>query len=405
MLGKVIAMMAGIVLALALVPGVVSAADEKQGLSAPMTQARQTSAAAGQVLVRQTADLRPISASPAPAKWRIDRLQVEIDVLSSLFIDAYVTLGDYADSDEDALVKVQFGHRDGNNCRGIAAATKSEETDTYTRQHHLFGYTPSSWGPKPGEPWDCVIAVVTSPNGSTVHDILVGPLQNTYEAPRLAVGTIAVLGQKQKKLKISKGGWTPVEVTVANRGNRHAGRVTVTGTGRGLKVKKGSLDRVSEGGSSSAVVKVKKVGRKKPKSLVLTARAAGGVVAKRTIRVKQVKLPRKPSAGRYRGAGGDVRFQIRKGRVAGFSVTTLTRCGGYGTVPTYQQNTYNFPKRKIPRNGILTASARGKAYGTPWSTTLRMRVNGKKVTRGLFRYSGPGGCSTTESFTAKRAAR
>ncbi len=363
-------------------------------------------AAAGQVLVRQRATLtQHANGFPKTDKphWRLSRATIDIEVLSSLFIHAYVDLADYGIESEPAAVSVQFGYRQGTACDPKVA--EWSETDASTRQHHLFGYSPNGWGPKPSKPWECVLVATTTPDGRTLHDAMVAPLVNTYEAPRLRVGKVAVLGQAQKVLKVAKGGWTPVEVTVANRGTRDAGQVTVTAKGRGLKVKRGSLGRLAEGGSNSAVIQVKPVGRKKPGKLRITARAAGGVVAHRTIRAKRLKAPKRPAAGSYRNPSGTVRFSVKKGRVTGFRVTTRTQCGGYGSIPTYQQSTYDFPKRKIPRNGILTASARGKAYGTPWSTTLRMRAVGKKVTRGLFTYYGPGGCSAVEGFNAKRAGR
>lgn len=414
MIKNVVAVLSGVVLALALVPEVATAMpQEPRGplrLSTPMPQvAAVTPAAAGQVLVRQRATLTQHAAGyprpNTPPRWRIDRATIDIEVLSSLFIDAHVNLGSTAQSDDDAKVTVQFGYRSGGGCAAAPGADKWQGTDTHIWQHHLFGYSPSSWGPKPSTPWDCVLVATTTPDGTTVHDAMVAPLVNTYEAPRLAVGRVAVLGQKQRVLKVAPGGWTPVEVTVSNRGTRAAGRVTVTAKGRGLKVTRGSLDRLAKGGSNSAVIRVKPVGRTKPGKLRITARAAGGVVAHRTIRAKRVKAPKKPAAGSYRNGSGTVRFSLKKGRVTGFRVTTLTQCGGYGSIPTSQQTTYDFPKRKIPRNGILTASARGKAYGTPWSTTLRFRVAGKRVTRGLFTYHGPGGCSAFEGFNAKRTGR
>lgn len=411
MIRNVAAVLSGVVLGIALVPGVATAAPEEPrgplGLPVPMPQAAPVKpAVAGQVLVRQKASFRGSSPSSVPKRFRIGQVSVDVEVLSSLFIDAHVTLGDYAATDDEALVAVQFGYANAaKSCVGVASATKFEETDTYTLRYHLFGYTPSSWGEKPRTPWNCVIAATLDPDTLAVRDQQAGALVNTYEAPRLTVDKVAVLGQKQKVLKVAKGGWTPVEVTVANRGTRAAGQVTVTAKGRGLKVTRGSLDRLAKGGSSSAVIRVKPVGRKKPGKLRITAHAAGGVVVHRTIRAKRVKAPKRPAAGSYRNPSGTVRFSIKKGRVTGFRATTLTQCGGYGSIPTSQQTTYDFPKRKIPRNGILTASARGKAYGTPWSTTLRFRVAGKKVTRGLFTYYGPGGCSAVEGFNAKRTGR
>jgi len=95
-----------------------------------------------------------------------------------------------------------------------------------------------------------------------------------------------------------------------------------------------------------------------------------------------------------------VRFTIGAGRVRGFSVTTRTACGVVG-VPTYTQNTYNFPTTRIARRGIVDAQQRKALF----TVSLRLRVAGGKVTSGSFAYSGPAGCSATESFTATRRGR
>lgn len=416
MFSRVLATMAAVVTGVAVMSSPASAEPAPAALptssfAAPLAAPMQP-AAAGQVLVRQRATLTSanrVAGQPVPAaRWRIDRATIDVEVLSSLFADVTVSLGSTANHDGDAHVAVMFGHRDSaGSCN--PAAGQSETTSVFIREHDFFGSAPGAWGPKPSRPWECVIVATndgaSNPDNLVVHDMLIGWLSNTYEAPKLKVGAVKVLGQKQKKLKISKGGWTPVQVTIANRGTRAAGRITLRGKGKGLKVKAGSLSSLRHGSSATAVVRVKPVGRKKPKKLVLTAKAAGGVVAKRAVKVKQVKLPKKPRAGRYRSPDGTVKFRIRKGRVTGFSVTTQTQCGGYGTTPTHTQNTYDFPKRKIPRNGILTASAKGKAHGVPWSSSLQMRVDGAKITRAVFRYNGPGGCSATDAFKAKRVGR
>src|SRR5690606_10027579 len=155
--------------------------------------------APGSVLTWQKADIRRIGTTSVPRKWRIDRVQVEVEVLSSLFIEGRVSLGDYAGADGDAVVALQFGHVNGGVCRGIASATEYAQTGTYTWQHHFDGVTPSSWGAKPARPWDCGVAATLDPhNGQILHQ-LAGPLRNSYEAPKLKLGTVKVLGQKQKK--------------------------------------------------------------------------------------------------------------------------------------------------------------------------------------------------------------
>ena len=78
-----------------------------------------------------------------------------------------------------------------------------------------------------------------------------------------------------------------------------------------------------------------------------------------------------------------------------------TRCGIAPDPYTYTTNTYDFPTVKIPRNGIVQARSRGSNYGV----SLRLRIVGGKVTRGLFNYAGPAACSAASSFEARRIGR
>src|SRR5690606_25201256 len=129
------------------------------------------------------------------------------------------------------------------------------------------------------KPWDCAFAVVTSLDGTDIHDALTGSLTNSYEAPRLRVGQVSVLGQQQKRLKISTGGWTPVEVAVRNTGTRRSGKVTVSGKAKGLQVKSDSAGVLRDGARGSAVLLVRPKGKQRPGSLTITAKDKSGVQA------------------------------------------------------------------------------------------------------------------------------
>lgn len=390
--------------ALALLPGVATANDG--------VDREPASAVAQNLTTRVATNWRHEPGHPASGTpgHRITGAAVEIrsyDNSGTLFIDTAATLGTPSvPSDDPAGLAVQFGHwNSARACVGAAGAIEWSDTLASTRSHRLTGSTPSSWGPAPSKPWECV-RVLRAKNDQSLaagfHDVLVGTLPAAVaRAPRLKVGRTSVLGQNQKVLKVAPGGWTPVEVAISNVGTAKAGKVTVRGVGRGLKVKPGSLRSISDGTTHRALVKVKPAGRKKPRRLKLVARAAGGVVAERTVRIKQVRQPKRAAAGKYRGAKGRVTFTVSKGKVAKFRIRTLTRCNGYGNVADVKRNTYAFPKRAIPRNGILHASAKGKG----WSAHLQFRAVGTKVTRGTFRYYGPGGCVAAERFAAKRAGR
>ena len=76
---------------------------------------------------------------------------------------------------------------------------------------------------------------------------------------------------------------------------------------------------------------------------------------------------------------------------------TQTQCGGFPGLPTYTMNTYDFPKTKISKAGIVHDRDEGELYGV----NLEMLVSGSKVTRGRFSYSGPDRCFAVETFDAK----
>lgn len=390
------------VLACALVPGVASAADDN---------GRSTSVSASQTLVKQVAtNWRHEAGYPAagtPAGHRITAASADVDVHgSSLFIEARTSLGTPAVAPlDDAGLAVQFGHRNSaGGCVGSPGAIEWSDTIASTTNHRLTGYTPSSWGSAPSTPWNCVRVLRAKVDQSTTagfHDVLVGSLVNTYKAPKLKVGAVSVLGQKQKKLKIAKGGWTPVEVAITNAGTAGLGKVTVRGKGRGLKVRAGTLRSISDGTTHRALIRVKLAGRKKPKKLVLTARAAGGVVAQRTVKTKQIRQPKKAAPGRYKGGKGRIRFTVKKNRITQFRIQTIQRCNSYGNIGDANRATFAFPRRKIPGNGIVHSSAKGKG----WKAELQLRISGKKATRATFRYYGSGGCVAAEKFSAKRTGR
>ncbi len=401
MIRNVAAVVSGAVLALALVPGVTTADASVDRESA--------SAVAQNLVTRVATNWRHEAGQPSSEipGHRIAGAAVEIRSYDSgtLFIDAAATLGTPPVADGSGLA-VQFGHwNSARTCVGAAGAVKWSDALASTTNHRLSGSTPTSWGPVPSKPWECVRVLRAKEDKFLTrgfHDVLVGTLPAAVtRAPRLRVGRTSVLGQNQKVLKVAQGGWTPVEVAISNVGTADAGNVTVRGVGRGLKVKAGSLRSISDGTTHRALVKVKPAGRKKPRRLKFVARAAGGVVAQRTVRVKQVRQPKRATAGKYRGAKGRITFTVSKGKVAKFRIRTLTRCNGYGNVADVKRNTYAFPKRAIARNGILHASAKGKG----WTAHLQFRAVGTKVTRGTFRYYGPGGCVAAERFAAKRVGR
>ena len=75
------------------------------------------------------------------------------------------------------------------------------------------------------------------------------------------------------------------------------------------------------------------------------------------------------------GEDGPTRFTVMV-KLKGFRVTTQTTCGGYGSIPTYTQNTYDFPTTSIPGNGIVSRGVKGGGGDSAYSTHLEMYVVG-----------------------------
>lgn len=369
-----------------------------------------TAAASGQVLVKQTATMtganRIVDTQP-PSDRRIQRADVEIDVTGkpgsyTYFVGADVTLAEPPNTDELRLI-LGFGHRSGGPCTidtWVGNARTSAAIDEY---YINGGYNPDYFA-TPARPWDCVGVALTSNTAEplVVHDHLAADLKSTYQAPKLTVGKVALLGKNVKQLRLVRGVPTEVHVTVRNHGKVSAGRVRVTGKGNGKGVKVGTVrsgDALGPGRTTTLRIPIR-INARKARKVRLTVQG-GGVKGSRTIVVRPVKAPPRPLAGTYRSPDGRVHFRVRNGRIINWRGTMTTRCGIAPSPYTYTQNTYDFPARKIPRNGIVQASARGSNF----PTSLRLRIAGGKVTRGLFTYAGPAACSASVAFTARRVGR
>ncbi|MBN8866546.1 MAG: hypothetical protein J0H98_03230 [Solirubrobacterales bacterium] len=318
------------------------------------------------------------------------------------FVNGAVTLAGVPTSDPDAELNLGFGHRKGTVCE-LAALLTTDTGDYWGTRYEFVGYNPDYF-PTPSRPWECVAVFLDDSFSGTpptaTYDAFVAPLVDTRESPRLSVTRVDLLGQKQKTLRLVPGVATRIGVSFRNAGKVATGKLTVKGSGKGIRVRSQRTGPLASESSGSASVPVRLTGRQKKTSLRIVV-GDGSTRAVRKLRVVRVKPPRRPLAGSYRSPSGNVRFDVRGGRMIGWTGTMTTRCGGFPDPYTYSTNTYSFPSRKIPRNGILQTSARGSNYGT----SLRLRIVGGKVTRGLFNYAGPARCSASLAFEAKRAGR
>ncbi|MEO9323091.1 hypothetical protein ABFT23_06340 [Nocardioides sp. C4-1] len=300
-----------------------------------------------------------------------------------------------------SYLRVTFGHLDaGRSCQGDLELrtdttspsngfTRSGRTLRLVATERRFGY----------QDWDCAFAVLDlDTNGDasdgSVRSVLIGELTDVPARPVLAVTGVQLLDARA--LRLVRGVWTTIEVTVANRGRADAARVVLRGSGRGVQVRPTPVGVVRDDDDTTVQVRVRLTG-KRATTLRLTA-SGGGATASRSVRVARAKAPARPRPGTYRSADGDTTFSVSGGKIRGFRVRTTTRCGGYPDIPTTTYNTYSFRTVGVPRNGIVVAKEKGRLY----TARLQLRIAGGKVTQGRFSYAGPAACFAVERFTASR---
>lgn len=391
---------AAVALAMLTAPAAVASDDRARGTSSvdlPAPLPRQADGAG--VLVAQSAapSIRP-AGYPLPGATpgrTLAGASIEVEVLSqgsTYFPTATVVLGG-APGGYDGEVRFGMGLLSGQSCQ--VSWMGSDDLGSVSTTYSLNGGYNPSYFPTPARPFDC--ALVELREGTTTLDALIGPVTSTFESPALTIGDLELLDDPQRVLGLVRGVPTKVSVEVLNTGAVSARDVVVRGRGKGLTVSSETIESIDDEDGRASVVLTVRLKGKKPGRLTLSAEG-GGVSAERRVKVKQVRAPAPPRAGTYRDGSGDVRFAIKRGRVVGWIGTMQTTCGGYGTIPTYTQNTYDFPKTRVPRNGIVQRTKQGRSY----TTHLQMKVVGSRVTKGRFDYFGPGQCRASVAFTAKR---
>ncbi|GAA1507732.1 hypothetical protein [Nocardioides humi] len=302
-------------------------------------------------------------------------------------------------SAQNAYLRLTIGEYDSaGKCEGLI----EYHTQTYPAPSAGWSrsgatYTLSSTSEWLLDDYDCAFAAVASDltSSPTTYDLLGGTLHPEYAQPALQVTSVALLGKP--KLKLVPGVWTKVDVEVRNTGAGIAKNLTVSGSGKGVKVRPGSLS-YDLYPNSTGTVKVQVKLKKRAKGKLNLVVSSGAAAASTTVKVKPAKAPPALRAGTYRSKDKSVTFRVKRGKVVGFRVRTQTTCGGYPDFPTYTMNWYDMPTFKLPKSGVIDVTDKGDLY----TATLEGRASGKKV-KATFRYSGPDRCRATEAFVAKRA--
>jgi hypothetical protein len=319
------------------------------------------------------------------AHLRLVSAELSLDLEDDEFF-GNATLAAAPPSDQRPVVTYAVGRAERRTCNLHADQLHDYFSGTATT--YAAEDLPPSW-----ERADCAAAILTF-DGTPV-DVLVGSLAD--ELPRLRLGAPTLLGSR--KLRLVRGVWTRLDVPVTNRGPAEAFGVVVSGTGKGVKVRPGRLGYpLGVGTAGTASIRVKLVGPQRKSTLRLVVRS-GAARSGRPAVVRRVPAPPPPRPGRYRSRDAEVTLRISRGRpkVTEFSVRAQTTCGVYPDPPTTTWVTYDFPSTAIARNGIVDRRVHQERY----AVTLQLKAVGGKVTRGRFAYSGPGGCSAVESFTAR----
>lgn len=324
-------------------------------------------------------------------------------------LTATVTLRDELTAAADLVIVL--GKVRGTECTGDRHYSTATHEESFTRNGRVITLRRLNDAVVFNGDWDCAFVYTESVGGARL-DGLGGGLTPVYGTPKLAVTDVQVLRKKQKRLKLVRGVWTVVEVTVANSSQYGAPNVRITGKGKGMQVKPVSVGEVHRNGGKSTVrMKVRLKGKRKKSKLRLTAASPRGGSATRTIRVKRVKPAKRPANGRYRakvkGSKAKVTFRVKKGRVVNFRVRgARMTCRAPMQYPTYYTTNLTYPKKvKVPRSGVVDAKRAWKKGNAWYDAYLRMKASGKRVKQGNYTYVTANWCRTSIDFTARRVGR
>lgn len=295
------------------------------------------------------------------------------------------------DEAPEAFAGAGLGILDGSSCTIDTVDLSAVSRNLPERL--LYGSGDATGTPNAGA-WNCAALFVQDESGTITSDAYVSQLTVTTAEPQLSL-------KAPRKDRLVAGTWTEIPITVANAETSVVGArdVTVTGAGKGVKVKTLALDDLAAGSDASPYLWVKLM---KPKAkLTVTVRELGSPVTTSNVKLSRRAAPARPLSGAYHGGGAS--FTVKAGKVRGFRISTATTCGGYPDLPTYSSNTYDFPTVGIPRNNEISRGDGGdQGSEADYSVHLRLTFVGRGKARGQFTYDGPARCRASDVFVVKR---
>lgn len=226
--------------------------------------------------------------------------------------------------------------------------------------------------------WDCAEAWIAY---QPVNEIVVGQFAYVQD---LGGADLKIQGLSAPVLGERAGKWVRVRVEVRNGGDGEARNVRVTAKGKSMSIKKktikvGAINRRSTKYGVEFRVKLKGA---KTRKLVLTAKATGGNVTKRTI-----KIARKPKPKRYKSLVGKYFW--------GFASTTLSSYTGWDTQTVWFVNK-RYAHIGAPKNGKKPKCARTSKVCKRYK--YNARTGQARIGKQRFKV-------TTAGFTAKLSAK
>lgn len=369
----------------------------------PLLGTTPAAAAPDQRIAKKTATLTTSVAgfpTSSEAGRQIRRADVQVHYADSgtVALEVDVALKGAPQRNPDADLRANVGKLSGNHCTPYEAESATRRT--YANDGSEFWLWNSNL--PQNTTWDCVIVMVHGGDLNNPYDVMVGRLTNQYVQPKLAISKPILIDKTRNQLKLIRGVAQPHQFVVRNTGGYRARNVVLVVNGKGIKKVRRKVGTLAPGERKTVTVPMRLTSGKRTKARFVVR--GSGVKATRTVKVRAVKAPARPAAGKWRDKSNTFTFTVKNGRITKFRGIRLRMAcrGGITDYTTYQYVNLTFPTVKVPRHGYVNAS-KNYRQGTSWyAAGLQGRVVGKKLTQAKFTYFTAGNCSVIEGFTARR---